>query len=116
MQDTLAGCIDSSSVIVYVLTPGKFVMPNAFTPNGDGKNDNFYPVIKGDEETVTAFTIYNRWGQLIHNSTDPWDGKFKGKEQPAGTYVYYIVVRGINPNNYNAFIETRLEGSVVLLR
>jgi len=70
-------------------------IPNAFTPNGDGENDYFYPrqlLSKG----VAAFqmTVYNRWGQKIFetNSTNGrgWDGKFNGKDQATGVYIYQI--------------------------
>lgn len=70
-------------------------IPNAFTPNGDGDNDYFYPrqlLSKG----VTSFTmaVFNRWGQkvFVTESTDGrgWDGRFNDKEQPMGVYIYQI--------------------------
>jgi len=67
-----------------------FYFPSAFTPNGDGINDIFMPTIHG---LVLKYdlSIYNRWGQLILNSTDPakgWDGKWQGKIQNTGTYIW----------------------------
>lgn len=70
-------------------------LPNAFTPNGDGENDYFYPrqlLAKG----VTSFsmTIVNRWGQTVFESTSingrGWDGKFNDKDQPMGVYIYQM--------------------------
>jgi gliding motility-associated-like protein len=64
--------------------------PNAFTPNGDGKND-FFKVSYMELPLKFKINIYTRYGQLIFSSSDPsakWDGSFKGKPQPAGTYVY----------------------------
>jgi gliding motility-associated-like protein len=70
-------------------------IPNAFTPNGDGVNDYFYPrqlLSKG----VVGFsmTVYDRWGQKVFETTNTngrgWDGKFNGKDQPMGAYIYQI--------------------------
>lgn len=70
-------------------------IPNAFTPNGDGVNDYFYPrqlLSKG----VVGFsmTVFDRWGQKIFETTNTngrgWDGKFNGKDQPMGVYIYQI--------------------------
>ncbi len=70
-------------------------IPNAFTPNGDGNNDYFYPrqlLSKG----VTEFTmtVYDRWGQKIFETNSPngrgWDGKFNEKAQPVGVYIYQM--------------------------
>jgi gliding motility-associated-like protein len=100
---------------IVILIKGQFMMPDAFTPNGDGKNDEFGPVTYS-YLTIKEFHIYNRWGQLVHNSTELWDGKFKGEPQPVGTYVYYIVVEYPNPANPATNITAKKEGSVVLLR
>ena len=100
---------------VVVLVEGLFHMPNAFTPNGDGKNDEFGP-ISFSYATVKSFRIYNRWGQCIHNSTQLWDGKFDGKDQPAGTYLYYIEADHYDQYDYTKVITEKLEGTVTLLR
>jgi gliding motility-associated-like protein len=59
---------------------------------------------------VRTFRIYNRYGGLIHDSNTPWDGKFKGTDQPAGTYLYYITVE--RPLQ----TDEPLQGSFTLLR
>jgi gliding motility-associated-like protein len=67
-------------------------LPNAFTPNGDGKNDCFGITQWGDSK-IEQFTIYNRWGQPVFETKqagDCWDGTAKGTAQPSGTYVYII--------------------------
>lgn len=70
-------------------------IPNAFTPNGDGQNDYFYPrqlLTKG----VQGFTmtVFNRWGQKMFETSNAngrgWDGKFNEKDQPMGVYIYQI--------------------------
>jgi gliding motility-associated-like protein len=64
---------------------------DVFSPNADGRNDNFAPNFKGI--TVLSFKIYNRWGQIIYQTADQnpsWDGRFKGEIQPQGSYVYML--------------------------
>jgi gliding motility-associated-like protein len=89
------GCtaIDTISVIVSKGTGGiGFPVANAFTPNGDGANDRFGIKYWG---YISDFqmSIYNRQGMLLFASANPdqgWDGTFKGRPQPTGTYVYTI--------------------------
>ena len=67
-------------------------LPNAFTPNSDGKNDCFGIRHWGDAK-VEQFTIYNRWGQIVFSSKGPsecWDGTLNGIPQPQGGYVYIV--------------------------
>lgn len=116
VTDVEDGCVDTAEVTVFVLYGEKFVMPNAFTPNGDGRNDVFYPVLMGPYQQVVEFRIYNRWGAVVHNSTDPWSGEFSGKDQPAGTYVYYIIVRTPDAQTPGATKDHSLSGSFTLLR
>ncbi|HYG49467.1 MAG TPA: gliding motility-associated C-terminal domain-containing protein, partial [Flavobacteriales bacterium] len=69
----------------------QFVIPNVFTPNGDGINDAFINEIEPVENY--SIQIYNRWGQELFASTDitnPWDGKFAGNDVPDGMYGYVI--------------------------
>lgn len=87
------GCFDSAyvSVKVFKTTPRVFV-PNAFTPNGDGKNDYLRPIAVGISK-FDYFRIYNRWGQLVYSWTGGetgWDGKIGGREQNTGTFVWLV--------------------------
>lgn len=70
---------------------GFFEMPNAFSPNGDGKNDTYYPVSLWEFE-VMEFKIYNRWGELVHDSVEPWDGDYHGKAHNSDVFIYIITV------------------------
>ncbi len=88
------GCSSSATLLVAVDRSGapSFVVPNAFTPNNDGKNDCFGIQRWGNAE-IRQFSIYNRWGSLVFQTTDAsrcWDGTAKGKMQEAGGYVYVI--------------------------
>lgn len=86
-------CSVTDTVWVTVEAPYQGI-PSAFTPDGDGVNDNFRPVMLTDEE-VSTFRIYNRWGQEVYNGDeahgDGWDGTFKGVAQPGAVYIYTIV-------------------------
>ncbi|WP_164972746.1 gliding motility-associated C-terminal domain-containing protein [Lacibacter luteus] len=67
-------------------------IPNSFTPNNDGLNDEFKPIIKGNV-LAYEFLIYNRFGEIVFNSTQKnkaWDGAFKNKQQPPGLYTWII--------------------------
>lgn len=87
-------------------------IPNVFTPNGDGVNDNFYFNPYNYESYQCS--IYNRWGQLICeiSNIDYWDGKHcsSDKECPGGTYFYILEYRTLNS------IEGNKAGYVQLLR
>ncbi len=76
---------------VFVISTG---LPNAFSPNGDGLNDVFIPVISNGKGYIPLdFSIYNRWGQRIFYSVNPelgWNGTYNDKPADMGTYYYYI--------------------------
>jgi len=65
--------------------------PNAFTPNGDGRNDTW--TVEGTDIQSLKFSIYDQWGELLFTSTDMengWDGTYKNTKEPVGIYVYYL--------------------------
>jgi len=89
-------------------------VPNVFTPNNDGLNDYFFPVINCifDEYHIV---IYNRWGQLLFESDDQnakWDGKYKGGEAPDGVYFYLITYKHLLTSDK----EGQRSGSVTIFR
>ncbi len=89
----LNGCKgrDEADVKEGACPVGLFV-PNAFSPNGDGLNDYFFPVEK--DLYVTAILVFDRWGKLIfqgNRSSDYWDGRFDGKECSEGAFAWVIV-------------------------
>ncbi|QIL38957.1 T9SS type B sorting domain-containing protein [Pedobacter sp. HDW13] len=86
-------------------------IPNAFTPNNDGKNDVF--LIYGNTIASAKMSIYTQWGQLIFQSdnvANGWDGTFKGVNQPTGVYVYMVEV------TFADGTSTLKKGTVTLIR
>ena len=92
---SIDGC--KSSDLVNIKVVRDFIVPNTFTPNGDGIND------KWEIEFLSLYPnhhiqIFNRYGQVIldtKNYITPWDGTYKGKPLPAGTYYYIIDLDGL---------------------
>lgn len=89
-----AGCSASATVTIKVDNTGlpRFVLPNAFTPNGDGRNDCF-GIKRWGNAKIDQFAVYNRWGQIVFQTKNPaecWDGAVGGVLQPAGGYIYII--------------------------
>ncbi|WP_298734554.1 PKD domain-containing protein [uncultured Chitinophaga sp.] len=87
------GCADSTSLAWLMVAPDKVLrIPNAFSPNGDGINDRWeIDGLRGIPGCQV--TIFNRWGQPVYESIGyerPWDGTWRGKLSPSGTY-YYVV-------------------------
>jgi gliding motility-associated-like protein len=87
-------------------------IPNAFTPNGDNQNDIFKPTINQAIHRY-QFIIFNRYGEVVFETREygkGWDGNFKAKKQPNGTYVYRITFT----NNFGW--ESVENGTVLLIR
>lgn len=96
------GCRDTA--IKTILVSGDFIMPNAFTPNPAGPsgglfnpasldNDIFAAYVKGAKEY--KMHIFNRWGELIFESTDPtigWDGYYREQICQAGVYIWQVYI------------------------
>ena len=84
------GCEASAREKVTVFSD--LVMPNAFTPNGDGKNDLFR-IPPSRSLDIIRFSIFDRWGAMVFTTSDGsegWNGRFAGQPQPAGVYVWMI--------------------------
>ncbi|PCJ84322.1 MAG: hypothetical protein COA57_09460 [Flavobacteriales bacterium] len=105
--------MDIDSIFIYSEDCNCYTyIPNTFTPDDDGRNDNFY--LKSDCEFIRYdFLIFNRWGKLIFESKDPtkeWDGKYKGATVPIGVYIYNI--KYTSAKN----IHNQLTGHVTLIK
>lgn len=106
------GCEGQATVTVRVYNGPELYIPNAFTPNGDGKNDRFFPFPVGIEK-LNYFRVMNRWGQVVFSTTtlhDGWDGRFKGIEQHSGAYIW--MAEGISTDGQ----KITKKGTVTLIR
>ncbi|MGZ4038269.1 MAG: PKD domain-containing protein, partial [Bacteroidia bacterium] len=111
------GCADTASAIVKILNVFSEItqlIPNAISPNGDGKNDiwrldfinAFYP--------NAEIEIYNRWGEQLFRSigySNAWDGSYKGAALPVATYYYIINLKDPDPSKQSIF-----KGTVLLIK
>lgn len=89
--------------------------PNAFTPNSDGDNDRFLPVLYCPVSQY-LFRVYNRWGELMFETANPsegWDGTFNGLEAASDVYAWVVEYRGGQGSGQDT---VRKKGSVALLR
>ncbi len=113
VQATLScGCkVMSDTVIMSSPHHAGYVVPSAFTPNGDGKNDVLY--VKGYDIDKLTLTIYDRWGEKVfesHNISNGWDGTFNGKALNAQVFLYYLEL------TYTTGETVKDRGAVTLLR
>ena len=86
------GCIASATITILANVHPVVFIPDAFTPNGDGKNDVVRPRIFCDF-VFERFEIYNRWGQSVfvsYRNDAGWDGNFKGRPADLGTYMWLV--------------------------
>ncbi len=93
-------CTDSKLQTVCVIPKSLVVSPTAFSPNGDGMNDEFKFKSFGAGRIV--FTIYNRWGEKLFETNDinkGWDGTYKGKKMPIGNYTWQVEFHSLENNN-----------------
>jgi gliding motility-associated-like protein len=91
------GCVNYDTITVNITSLNKaaYLMPSAFSPNGDGLNDCYGIKNWGVIEELN-FNIYDRWGELLFHTTKPsdcWEGIYKGQKQPADVYVYIITAK-----------------------
>ncbi|MGZ3904226.1 MAG: T9SS type B sorting domain-containing protein, partial [Bacteroidia bacterium] len=102
------GCLDSVIYTIHIKDEMSIYIPNSFTPNHDGRNDEF----KAEGRLIRSFQmyIYDNWGNLIKKLNDineGWNGKNKGQDAPAGVYIYKGVA--VNENgeekNFNGHIN-----------
>jgi gliding motility-associated-like protein len=91
------GCVSETSITVEVVASYRILVPNAFSPNGDGLNDTFLPKFRGLEDF--EMHIFNKWGELVYSAysleDQGWDGRLRGKMSPNGNYVYKIIYRSV---------------------
>ncbi|TMI62679.1 MAG: PKD domain-containing protein [Bacteroidetes bacterium] len=107
-----SGCFDTDTVFIKVRPVDSIYVPNGFTPNNDGLNDDFKPIM-GIRFTLESFFVFNRWGQQVFFTKQKdlgWKGKFGGIEQSAGVYVWYLTAKDRAGN------PVKMQGTVMLVR
>jgi gliding motility-associated-like protein len=110
------GCLHADFVTINWLeeSDGQVMIPTAFTPNGDGHNEEF--MVYGAEAGAFQLVLFDRWGEEIYRANDPldfWDGKSGGRAVPDGVYMYTITYQD-RCNAGNTLITER--GHVTVLR
>ncbi len=108
--------ISSDTIHLTVIEPCEncLVMPDAFTPNGDGHNDVFRAVARCQMNEY-HMQVYDRWGVLLFTTSDPysgWDGTYKGAQQDMDTYFYRITYTTGIPRAG----QDKASGSFILIR
>jgi len=107
-----AGCTGSDTIMVWVVKDGGILMPNAFSPNGDGINDVVRPLLVGFTK-LNYFRIFNRWGAMVYSTESMdggWDGSYNGVPGDISTYYWVVSATDINGN------EVIQKGDLILLR
>jgi gliding motility-associated-like protein len=104
------GCSSTASVGIDVKDCSSIFLPSAFSPNGDGNNDEY--IVYADVEAIELM-IFNRWGEKVFETKDinqSWDGTYKGEILGPSVYVYLCRVE-----NYDGDIEIK-KGNITLVR
>jgi|GEM_PF-1368533 len=107
-------CAGTASITVTDTCNSPVYAPNAFTPNGDGFNDEWRPVWIGNAGATVEWSVFDRWGQVLYSSTGPdsaWDGSAWGKPVPTGTYAW----RG-HAYDPTTGVVRQLKGEIILVR
>jgi gliding motility-associated-like protein len=109
---TNSGCLTVDTQLVKIHPKVEIYVPNSFTPNNDGRNDDLQPYTIGIK-SISFFRIFNRWGQMIfetHHLGTGWDGRFKGNRVESQAFVWEIEAIGADNIVY------RQKGSSILIR
>jgi len=91
-------CNDSITKVLPIIPSLLVNIPNTFTPDGNNDNDIFRPIIYNGDKDTYLFEIYDRWGELVFQTTEQnigWDGTYKGKPAKSDSYIYVVVVKNI---------------------
>lgn len=107
----LGGCSTTRQVTITILHNNNFFVPNSFSPNNDGHND--YLFVRGNNLYGIRFTVFDRWGEKVWETTnqiDGWDGRYKGKELDPAVFTYVLTIIYDDSKNLTQ------TGSITLIR
>ncbi|MBK8557493.1 MAG: gliding motility-associated C-terminal domain-containing protein [Lewinellaceae bacterium] len=112
------GCLMSDQVLVEVRKRGSLYIPNIFSPNADGRDDEFEIFSSNPNLRIQHFRVYDRWGSLVFEALDfapgdqsgRWDGRFKGQDVQPGVYVWTAIVA------FEDGAKELLKGDVTIVR
>jgi gliding motility-associated-like protein len=106
-----AGCADTLCKSVSADVNTKLDVPTGFSPNGDGFNDILF--VRGGGIETMSFKVFNRWGELVFETTDitiGWDGTYKGQAQEMDAYAYVLSATFVDGSSQSK------SGNVTLIR
>ena len=124
VTEPISGCTDEASVVIAPTTVptvdlSSIILPTVISPNGDGKNDEWRPFLQDDPELditslfeAYSLTVYNRWGQLMHEAEGAGRRSWNARDAAAGTYYYTVTYRA----SCGAVIDQERTGSITVLR
>lgn len=101
--------INVTNTIIQPPIPEQIYMANAFTPNGDGVNDDFGPIGVDLASKRYQFLIYNKWGELIFETMQP-EVKWKADNCESGSYIWFLILENRDGN------KTYKRGSVYVIK
>ncbi len=113
------GCETGYDIFVEVNRNFDHFIPNTFTPNNDGQNDLFFPMLGKGVKGVKEFKVFSRWGQLVYQisnieSVDServgWNGMMNGQDMPLDVYIYHTVLELLDGS------VVSFKGDITLLR
>ncbi len=105
------GCVANDSVYIKVVKTSDIYVPNAFSPNGDGKDDYLY--VRSNFIRTLYFAVYDRWGEKVwetSNQSVGWDGTYKGSPENNGVFDWYLKATMYNGK------QVMLKGNTTLIR
>ncbi|MCS7163062.1 MAG: gliding motility-associated C-terminal domain-containing protein [Bacteroidia bacterium] len=112
VQVSAPPCSDTARRQIVVRSPSQILIPTAFTPNGDGINEFWQPLVQGEVRRL-QWWIYDRWGTTVaqgEGRTTRWDGRKNGQPCPEGVYVYVVEAILLDGETF------RRSGTLTLLR
>ncbi|NNE30338.1 MAG: gliding motility-associated C-terminal domain-containing protein, partial [Saprospiraceae bacterium] len=112
------GCISTDRVTVIVRDDRPIYIPNAISPNGDGRNDQFFIYGNAAALNISELRIFNRWGALVYEALDVplgeypngWDGTFNGETLNPDVFAFYAIIQFIDNK------EILYEGDITIIR